>query len=762
MATPAQGTIPALPQYQPGQLRITGSEILEIASSPNATTAVSGQMYLVDFVGKAPSAMAQANPLGTDLVAFFQEATGSSFACPISNLAIPSGNLPVSGNTGQLLAKNSGANFDASWYNLSTFIAAGTSIFLTGSTTVQVGVATAGITGTQVATNAIGNIQLRQGAGLSIVGVAGSATANVADIVASGAAQVLQCSGTNLLFTTIAAGVLPGPFQTTSLPNNQVIVGNGASALKGAGVSTTGLTLIGNGTTNPPSFGVASVIGGGTNTNTLTQYGIPYGNGTNTIGITPFGPTGQALVGNGSSVAPAFAVVGVPGGGTNTSTLTLNGVIFGNGSSTVGVTAFGVTGQPLVANGSASPPAFAVLGAVGGGTGTSFVTQYGIPYGGGSATLGVTAFGGAGTFLQGNGSALAPTFSTVSISSGWGITGASAGTTNGTLSIATTNPPYGFDVPINLTLTAATAAGNLLIVSAVGNNGATASATNPILIPFRDSTIASGDPVWRAVTTTLSISTFSTGATLGAAGSNAPFRIYITAHDTGTAPLLGLICCTQGTSGGASISPLNESILVSSQAIGSTSTGLGTFYTANGSGTVTSRPFRVVGFADYGSGLATAGTYASSPTTLQLSGPGSKKPGDILQTQVYFTTTQYTTTATTAFQNSGVTVSITPTSTPNLVRISSNGAMGLVTGASIGKVQVVRGASAQVGPIVAASAGTTAGLAQTVNYYWVDGPGTASATSYTVQVAPAAGSAVFPTTFQGASGAMIIVEELMA
>jgi hypothetical protein len=63
----------------------------------------------------------------------------------------------------------------------------------------------------------------------------------------------------------------------------------------------------------------------------------------------------------------------------------------------------------------------------------------------------------------------------------------------------TGNPLRGFDAPINLQVNCAVASPKLT-VSLKGNNGADPSVTNPILIPFRDPTIASGALAitWRA------------------------------------------------------------------------------------------------------------------------------------------------------------------------------------------------------------------------------------------------------------------------
>lgn len=50
-----------------------------------------------------------------------------------------------------------------------------------------------------------------------------------------------------------SALIVTGPFATTTLPKNQVVIGNGTAPVFGAGVATAGLPLVGNGTALPPS-----------------------------------------------------------------------------------------------------------------------------------------------------------------------------------------------------------------------------------------------------------------------------------------------------------------------------------------------------------------------------------------------------------------------------------------------------------------------------------------------------------------------------
>lgn len=151
----APGTIPALPQYQPAALPLAGTEALEIVNTTNATTAASFYILLTDLVGKAPSVMSNSNPESSDLFTFYRPGSGLYFSGLVGNLAVIAGNLPVAGNTGQFLRKASGTNFDASWVNLSSNVAAGTSISVAGSTSLVVSIPNFGIGTAQIATFAI-------------------------------------------------------------------------------------------------------------------------------------------------------------------------------------------------------------------------------------------------------------------------------------------------------------------------------------------------------------------------------------------------------------------------------------------------------------------------------------------------------------------------------------------------------------------------------------------------------------------------------
>lgn len=204
----------------------------------------------------------------------------------------------------------------------------------------------------------------------------------------------------------------------------------------------------------------------------------------------------------------------------------------------------------------------------------------------------------------------------------------------------------------NCTL-AASVGSNLLTVALKDNAGNDPSATSPCNINYRNVTATTGSTTLVQQIAALSISTFATGATLGSS-NNTPFRFWVVVFNNAGTNVLALINCSNATT----IFPLNEATLASSTAISGAATSAGVFYTPNGTA-VTSKAFRILGYIEYNAGLATAGTYGTGPTAIQVFGPGIKKPGDVIQS-VYGSSAA----------NSAFSLSITPTSTINLVKMA--------------------------------------------------------------------------------------------
>jgi len=114
----------------------------------------------------------------------------------------------------------------------------------------------------------------------------------------------------------------------------------------------------------PSSGGVLPVSEGGTGDTTLTNHGVMLGQGTSPVVVTAVGATGTVLKGV-TGADPAFGAVAlttdvtgtlpVTNGGTGAATLTSHGVLIGNGTSAVTVTAAGTATTVLHGNASGDP-----------------------------------------------------------------------------------------------------------------------------------------------------------------------------------------------------------------------------------------------------------------------------------------------------------------------------------------------------------------------------------------------------------------------
>lgn len=327
---------------------------------------------------------------------------------------------------------------------------------------------------------------------------------------------------------------------------------------------------------------------------------------------------------------------------------------------------------------------------------------------------------------------------------GWGV----AISGGGVISIATAQPPYGFDVPINLGLTASVG-GSALTINVVGANGSAPSATNPVSVPFRSTTAATGTPVWTAITSALSI-VVPSAATLGTSNT-VPFRIWLFLAYNGGTPELGVAVCSLGSASAATLYPCSswENNGKTSITIDGFATSGGVLYVTTG---VSNDSVRIIGYADYGSGLATAGAWASVPTRLQLIGPGIKRPGDTVQIVTASTTTN-TTFNTAAYVSSAVTANITPTSTANIIKATATGTFQCTGGTNTPTAAIFRGTTQLWLPVACQVA-----IAPT-NLHAMDFPGSASAQTYVVKVNEngTTDSSGFPTT----NGGVIFLEEIM-
>jgi len=295
------------------------------------------------------------------------------------------------------------------------------------------------------------------------------------------------------------------------------------------------------------------------------------------------------------------------------------------------------------------------------------------------------------------------------------------------------HPMHGFNSLLNLQINA-TVASNILTVAVKTNTGVDPSNSNPILIPFRDPTIGNGGPIWRAATAANSIATV-VGAHFGISGANTPFRLWVCLFDNAGGLGLALF---QSVSGGATptgITTINEAAPASTTAMSASATSAGVFYTAAGV-TLTTKSFRVLGYLEFSSGMATPGSYASAPTAIQLYSPGVALPGEYTGNMKWSTTnTNMTVTTANTWQATALTASITLSSAMNAVEFVFQCCGLLQTVGGQDWYTMVRG-STQVGPVISIGCNQISSAAPRICAVippWLDFPGTTSATTYTVQ-----------------------------
>ena len=240
----------------------------------------------------------------------------------------------------------------------------------------------------------------------------------------------------------------------------------------------------------------------------------------------------------------------------------------------------------------------------------------------------------------------------------------------------------------------ASVSGNALtfaIKTAAGNDPTSFA---PVKIVFRGQ--AAADEEYSVITLTAATSVVVPDtATLGTSSSTA-FRIWIVGFNDGGTFRLGVINCLSGTD----IYPLGQFPIASSTAVGTGSDSAHVFYTGSA---VSSKPYQVLGYANWESGLGTAGTWSSTASHFQLFGPGVPLPGTIIQVAANYVRAATTGAVTIPFDNTvpqqateGVEVfrkTITPTSAANMLHI--DGAFNFtITTASSGSISLFRSTTA--------------------------------------------------------------------
>lgn len=202
---------------------------------------------------------------------------------------------------------------------------------------------------------------------------------------------------------------------------------------------------------------------------------------------------------------------------------------------------------------------------------------------------------------------------------------------------------------------------------------------------------------------------------------------------------LGAVLCSTYASVQATIMPLNNTGIASSTAEGGAGAAdsAQTFYTGTA---VSSKPYIILGYAEWGASGLTAGTWTTTNLArVQVFGPGVPLPGQVVQTKSIYTNGSSATT-TTYTNVTGSTISISPSSAANFIEISYSGRTQVGAGGpgvnTESNITIARGGTSLglanvVGVVSGAGANQQSDGAVALSF--IDAPNSASSQSYTCQ-----------------------------
>ncbi|MDB6036023.1 MAG: hypothetical protein JWM16_6361 [Verrucomicrobiales bacterium] len=307
--------------------------------------------------------------------------------------------------------------------------------------------------------------------------------------------------------------------------------------------------------------------------------------------------------------------------------------------------------------------------------------------------------------------------------------------------------------PVNLALAAAVGS-SALTISLKGVDGNDPSATNPVYIPFRNVTVATGTPSYLTITAATSL-VISSGSTLGFTSAVAT-RLWIVAFNDAGTIRLGAITCTTLASGALLQYPLAALGIASSTAEGGAGAAdsAQTFYTG---AAVTSKAYTVLGYFSFETGVATAGTWAAVPTRIQLFDPSVPLPGRVVQapgnvTGAVATGTTLVPEDDTIPQNTEgdqyMSQAITPSSAANLLRTEAQANLANSVNGYYMAAALFQDSTASALSVVKGFVASTAGPVK----YVLDHTIIAGTTSATTMKLRAGGRDAGTTTFNGLTG----------
>lgn len=216
---------------------------------------------------------------------------------------------------------------------------------------------------------------------------------------------------------------------------------------------------------------------------------------------------------------------------------------------------------------------------------------------------------------------------------------------------------------------AASVAANALTISLKGTDGNDPSASNLVTIPFRDAALTTGGTSVLTASAATAY-TIASGSTMGFISGSAG-RLWIVAFNNSGTLVLGAVNVLSGTD----IMPLRNGIMSS---FGGSGNAAQAVYS---SPAVASKAMTILGYMDWGAGLTTAGTWIA-PTYIQVANAGTPLPCDVVQSKRTSNSLYGTGAVLMPYDDTipqitegdeFMSVSITPTSSPNVLATEAKG-----------------------------------------------------------------------------------------
>lgn len=215
---------------------------------------------------------------------------------------------------------------------------------------------------------------------------------------------------------------------------------------------------------------------------------------------------------------------------------------------------------------------------------------------------------------------------------------------------------------------AASVAGNALTIALKTTAGADASGSDPINIAIGN---ASGQVTTVSTTAAKSI-VVSSGSTLGTT-NNVAFRAWVLMLANGE---MAVVNCRTAT-GILSLNPHTPIATITAEGGAGAADTAGTVYATTGT---TNQNFVVLGYVEYSSGLATAGTYGSAPSITRVWKQGMPLPNTVVQSRTLVENTGSTTTSTSLTDVSNTSLAFTLTSAANAVLYNALAGVSITAG----------------------------------------------------------------------------------